>query len=74
MAAKPGAASTTYSPIDPTNKTRPSIFTGSDVDWLRPDSRAFQQCRPAFFRTGAVNSAAGSAYAEFGNTKVIVSV
>lgn len=47
MAAKPGAASTTYSPIDPTNKTRPPIFTGSDIDWLRPDSRTFQQCRPA---------------------------
>jgi hypothetical protein len=28
----------------------------------------------AVFRTGAVNSASGSAYAEFGNTKVIVSV
>ncbi|KAJ6765529.1 EXOSOME COMPLEX COMPONENT [Salix purpurea] len=28
----------------------------------------------AFFRTGAVNSAAGSAYAESGKTKVIVSV
>jgi len=28
----------------------------------------------AVFRTAAVNSAAGSAYAEFGNTKVIVSV
>lgn len=26
------------------------------------------------FKTGAVNAAAGSAYAEFGNTKVIVSV
>jgi len=26
------------------------------------------------FRTGAVNAASGSAYAEFGNTKVIVSV
>lgn len=29
---------------------------------------------PAVLRTGAVNSASGSAYAEFGNTKVIVSV
>ena len=28
----------------------------------------------AVFRTGAVNAASGSAYAEFGNTKVIVSV
>lgn len=28
----------------------------------------------AVLRTGAVNSASGSAYAEFGNTKVIVSV
>ncbi|KAL5764038.1 hypothetical protein ACOSP7_016389 [Xanthoceras sorbifolium] len=72
MASKPGTASTTYSPVDPTNKTRPSIFT--NPDWVRPDSRGFHQCRPAFFRTGAVNSASGSAYAEFGNTKVIVSV
>ncbi|KAK9185916.1 hypothetical protein WN943_026275 [Citrus x changshan-huyou] len=77
MAAKPSTTTTakaTYSPIDPTRKTRPPIFSGSDVDWLRPDSRGFHQCRPAFFRTGAVNSASGSAYAEFGNTKVIVSV
>lgn len=28
----------------------------------------------AVLKTGAVNSASGSAYAEFGNTKVIVSV
>lgn len=28
----------------------------------------------AVMKTGAVNAAAGSAYAEFGNTKVIVSV
>ncbi|XP_044504534.1 exosome complex component RRP41-like isoform X2 [Mangifera indica] len=41
MAAKPGAASTTDSPINHANKTRPPIFTCSDIDWLRPDSRAF---------------------------------
>lgn len=28
----------------------------------------------AVLKTGAVNAASGSAYAEFGNTKVIVSV
>ncbi|XP_056864442.1 exosome complex component RRP41-like [Raphanus sativus] len=32
------------------------------------------KCRPALLQTGAVSSASGSAYAEFGNTKVIVSV
>ncbi|WCJ38117.1 Exosome complex component RRP41-like [Euphorbia peplus] len=63
----------TYSP-NPSSKTRPPIFKDSDVDWVRPDGRTFHECRPAFFRTGAVNAAAGSAYAEFGNTKVIVSV
>ncbi|CAI0429049.1 unnamed protein product [Linum tenue] len=69
MTSKPSPAiTTTYSPTPSSKKTRP------DVDWVRPDSRGFHQCRPAFFRTAAVNAAAGSAYAEFGNTKVIVSV
>ncbi|KAI5592887.1 hypothetical protein BDE02_04G181900 [Populus trichocarpa] len=76
MASKGGAAPSTYTPAPtPTNKAqRPPFFTDSDVDWTRSDGRGFHQCRSAFFRTGAVNSAAGSAYAEFGNTKVIVSV
>ncbi|KAB5561717.1 hypothetical protein DKX38_006674 [Salix brachista] len=70
MASKGGAAPSTYTPA-PTNKTRrPPFFPDSDVDWLRSDGRGFHQCRPAFFRTGAVNSAAGSAYAESGKTKV----
>ncbi|KAJ4764707.1 Exosome complex component Rrp41 [Rhynchospora pubera] len=43
-------------------------------DWDRSDGRSFIQCRPAFLRTGAANAASGSAYAEFGTTKVIVSV
>ncbi|KAJ3673380.1 hypothetical protein LUZ60_006754 [Juncus effusus] len=43
-------------------------------DWDRSDARSFIQCRPAFLRTGAANAASGSAYAEFGTTKVIVSV
>ncbi|KAF5184067.1 Exosome complex component rrp41-like [Thalictrum thalictroides] len=78
MAGKSSSvAPTTYSP-SPTlkkqqrNNQQQPIF--KDVDWVRPDGRAFQHCRPAFLRTGAVNSASGSAYAEFGNTKVIVSV
>ncbi|CAI9770800.1 unnamed protein product [Fraxinus pennsylvanica] len=73
MAGKISNTAATYTP-SPTsqNKRRTSIFTGSD--WIRPDSRGLHQCRPAFLRTGAVNSASGSAYAEFGNTKVIVSV
>ncbi|KAK2411590.1 3'-5'-exoribonuclease family protein [Trifolium repens] len=54
-----------------TAKKKPALFK---EDSTRPDGREFHQCRPAFFRTGAVNAASGSAYAEFGNTKVIVSV
>ncbi|PPS06964.1 hypothetical protein GOBAR_AA13686 [Gossypium barbadense] len=73
MAAKPGSAPVTYSP-NLGQKTRPPIFKDNDLDWVRPDGRGFHQCRPAFFRTGAVNSASGSAYAELGSTKVIVSV
>ncbi|GKV08319.1 hypothetical protein SLEP1_g19968 [Rubroshorea leprosula] len=73
MAARPSTAQTTYSP-SPNQKTRPPLFKDNDLDWVRPDGRSFHQCRPAFFRTSAVTSAAGSAYAEFGNTKVIVSV
>ncbi|XP_062094685.1 exosome complex component RRP41-like [Humulus lupulus] len=68
------AGTTTYSPSSTTHKKKPPISKIDDVDWVRPDGRGFQQCRLAFFRTGAVTSAAGSAYAEFGNTKVIVSV
>ncbi|KAI3849683.1 hypothetical protein MKW98_026597 [Papaver atlanticum] len=64
-------APTTYSP-SPSNKKQQSIF--KDVDWVRPDGRGFHQCRPAFLKTGMVNAASGSAYVEFGNTKVIVSV
>ncbi|KAK9153956.1 hypothetical protein Sjap_001436 [Stephania japonica] len=62
---------TTYSP-SPTVKNRQPII--KDVDWARPDKRGFHQCRPAFLNTGTVNAASGSAYAEFGSTKVIVSV
>ncbi|KAL5716970.1 Exosome complex component RRP41-like [Ranunculus cassubicifolius] len=63
---------TTYSPSPTMKKQKRKMF--EDVDWVRQDGRGFPQCRPAFLRTGAVNSASGSAYAEFGNTKVIVSV
>jgi exosome complex component MTR3 len=73
MAGKSATTPATYSP-SPTirHKKKQPIFT--DADWIRPDGRGFQHCRPAFLRTGSVNSASGSAYAEFGNTKVIVSV
>ncbi|XP_061995390.1 exosome complex component RRP41-like [Rosa rugosa] len=74
MAGQPGGAPSTYSPSPTTRKTKSLIFRNDDVDWVRTDGREFHQCRPAFFKTGAVNAAAGSAYAEFGNTKVIVSV
>ncbi|XP_058101701.1 exosome complex component RRP41-like [Magnolia sinica] len=76
MGGKGGTAPTTYAPTPPTLKKQQqqqqSIF--KEVDWVRCDGRGFHQCRPAFLRTGAVNAASGSAYAEFGNTKVIVSV
>ncbi|OIW00486.1 hypothetical protein TanjilG_05836 [Lupinus angustifolius] len=71
MAGKGGANPATYSPSLTTQKKKAPLFK---EDWVRPDGRGFHQCRPAFFRTGAVNAASGSAYAEFGNTKVIVSV
>ncbi|RYR21226.1 hypothetical protein Ahy_B03g066511 isoform B [Arachis hypogaea] len=71
MAGKGGSAPATYSPSPTTQKKKTSLF---QEDWVRPDGRGFHQCRPAFFRTGAVNAASGSAYAEFGNTKVIVAV
>ncbi|XP_010557342.1 PREDICTED: exosome complex component RRP41-like [Tarenaya hassleriana] len=74
MAAKPGGVPTTYSPKPRTRKVRHRVFKDSDLDWVRPDGRGFHQCRPALLQTGAVSSASGSAYAEFGNTKVIVSV
>ncbi|GAA0153597.1 exoribonuclease [Lithospermum erythrorhizon] len=73
MAAKDGATPTTYSPSLSVQKKKKGSFFG-DNDWVRPDARGLHQCRPAFMKTGAVNSASGSAYAEFGNTKVIVSV
>ncbi|BFI28441.1 exosome complex component MTR3 [Marchantia polymorpha subsp. ruderalis] len=43
-------------------------------DGTRLDDRLPSHVRPAFLKTGAVSVAAGSAYAEFGSTKVIVSV
>ncbi|KAL2643301.1 hypothetical protein R1flu_010888 [Riccia fluitans] len=43
-------------------------------DGTRLDDRLPTYVRPAFLKTGAVKVAAGSAYAEFGSTKVIVSV
>ncbi|KAF0918798.1 hypothetical protein E2562_026171 [Oryza meyeriana var. granulata] len=45
-----------------------------DADWPRADGRSFHDCRPAFMQTGPTTAASGSAYAEFGKTKVIVSV
>lgn len=58
---------------------RISLARGSSTSLISPDGsredgRTLHECRPAFLQTGAVNAAAGSAYAEFGQTKVIVSV
>ncbi|KAF6166255.1 hypothetical protein GIB67_031039, partial [Kingdonia uniflora] len=77
MVGKSSSTPSTYAPSS-TQKKRQPVF--ENVDWVRPDGRNFQQCRPAcqfsylFLRTGAVNAASGSAIVEFGNTKVIVSV
>jgi len=45
-----------------------------DANWPRADGRSFHDCRPAFMQTGPTTAASGSAYGEFGKTKVIVSV
>ncbi|PKA54887.1 Exosome complex exonuclease RRP46 like [Apostasia shenzhenica] len=70
------APTSTYSPSNSWERARQqqkkSLFRKED--WVRSDGRNFHQCRPAFLRTGATNAASGSAYAEFGSTKVIVSV
>ncbi|XP_031502965.1 exosome complex component RRP41-like [Nymphaea colorata] len=66
-----GVSVPTYSPTVGARKSRASR---DSKDGLRVDGRNPHQCRPAFMRTGAVNAAVGSAYAEFGSTKVIVSV
>ncbi|CAH9097484.1 unnamed protein product [Cuscuta epithymum] len=71
MAGKSGAA--TYSPFPSHRKpTKESSPFGDE--WVRSDGRHFYRCRDALLNTGAVKAASGSAYAEFGNTKVIVSV
>lgn len=46
----------------------------SAVTDIRADGRAAEEWRPAFLKTGTVSRADGSAYVEFGGTKVIVSV
>ncbi|CAI7873261.1 unnamed protein product, partial [Closterium sp. NIES-54] len=43
-------------------------------DGLRADGRSLEESRAAFLKAKTVTQAAGSAYAEFGGTKVIVSV
>lgn len=47
------------------------LYCIANLDYL---TRTVFGWRLAVLRTGAVNAASGSAYAEFGNTKVIVSV
>ncbi|RAL37489.1 unnamed protein product [Cuscuta campestris] len=72
MAGKFSAAPETYSPFPSQRKEKASAPAGDD--WVRSDGRHFYGCREALLNTGAVKAASGSAYAEFGNTKVIVSV
>lgn len=73
MSGKPSSTEATYSP-SLTNFRKKKTLTVAGSDWVRSDGRRIHQCRPSFLRTGAVSSASGSAYAEYGNTKVIVSV
>eukprot|EP00898_Chlorokybus_atmophyticus_P003166 jgi/Chlat1/3850/Chrsp26S04153 len=56
------------------DRTRFSAKDLVDQAGLRGDGRAAEECRPPFLRTGVVSRAAGSAYAEFGNTKLIAAV
>lgn len=56
-----------------------ATFKHSREDLLSPtgvrlDGRLPPECRSRFLKTGAVTAASGSAYAEIGQTKVIVSV
>ncbi|GAQ91874.1 hypothetical protein KFL_008730020 [Klebsormidium nitens] len=44
------------------------------ADSRRQDGRLPEECRPAFLQVGTVSRAAGSAYAEFASTKVLVAV
>ncbi|OAY62783.1 exosome complex component RRP41-like [Ananas comosus] len=67
----------TYSPsqgAERRQKQQQMRRMSQELDWKRSDGRSFHQCRPACLQTGATNAASGSAYAEFGATKVIVSV
>lgn len=70
MAGKTGTISTYSVATAPDTKSSATLLQ----EGIRNDGRQLLQCRLAFLKTGAVNAAAGSAYAEFGNTRVIVSV
>jgi len=71
MANKPGTISTYTVPAAAEDRKSHGHLL---KDGIRSDGRQLLECRLAFMKTGAVNAAAGSAYAEFGSTKVIVSV
>lgn len=68
MVTKSETASSTCSPSTQKRKHEKPNF--KDPNGVRSDGRGFHQCRPAYLRIGAVNSAAGSAYAEFGDSKI----
>uniref|UniRef100_A0A0E0LQN4 Uncharacterized protein n=1 Tax=Oryza punctata TaxID=4537 RepID=A0A0E0LQN4_ORYPU len=79
-AAAAAATAGTYSPAAAAGEKRRERkeelrrHLAEDADWPRADGRSFHDCRPAFMQTGPTTAASGSAYAEFGKTKVIVSV
>uniref|UniRef100_A0A0E0QDM2 Uncharacterized protein n=2 Tax=Oryza TaxID=4527 RepID=A0A0E0QDM2_ORYRU len=80
MSAAAAATAGTYSPAAAAGEKRRERkeelrrHLAEDADWPRADGRSFHDCRPAFMQTGPTTAASGSAYAEFGKTKVIVSV
>lgn len=47
MAGKGSATPATYSPSPTIRKGKPPTDKDGDLDWVRPDGRGFQQCRPA---------------------------
>lgn len=78
MAKRRGEVAASYA-LDASSGAGEVVFSRGPVclltaDGDRLDGRQPHECRSNFLKTGAVNAAAGSAYAEVGQTRVIVSV
>ena len=79
MAKGRGETSASYAVDTSTDAADASLKRGGPVQLLSPsgvrvDGRMPHESRFVYLKTGAVTAAAGSAYAEIGQTKVIVSV